>query len=106
MCEYLVLFIMCAGDWVEDFYGLQTSCPYQVMRHQQKGLSRLASCSAAADVWSLGNLLVLLALGEVLFPGDLDLVQDPALLQEEESEALLASVIRQAVNPAEVSCLL
>lgn len=50
----------------------------------------------------LGNLLVLLALGEVPFP---DLVQYPALLQE-ESDALLASMIRQAVDPADVSFLL
>ena len=49
----------------------------------------------------LGNLLVLLALGELPFPGDLDLVQNPALLQE-ESDALLASMIRQAVDPADV----
>lgn len=97
---------MCAGDWVEDVYGVQSSCPFQVKNHQQKGLSRLASCSAAADVWSLGNLLVLLALGELPFPGDLDLVQDPALLQQQESDALLASVIRQVVDPDEVSCLL
>ena len=72
------------------------------MRHRQRGMSHVASCRSTADVWSLGNLLALLALGYMPFPGHLDLVPDSTLLQQEEADELLGSVIRQVVDPVRV----
>lgn len=97
--------LMSTGDWVEDVYGLQSTCPYQQMRCHKKGMSQLESCSSSADMWSLGNLLALFALGDMPFPGDLDLVPDAEILEEEQLTEFCGSVIRQLVDPTRVSCL-
>ena len=92
-----------AGDWLEDVYGVQSTCPYQQKRHQQQGESRLEACRASGDIWSLGILLALVALGEVPFPGDLQLLQGSDELGMDQQRAFIVSVMRQIVDPVKVS---
>ena len=92
-----------AGDWLEDGYGVQSTCPFQQKRHHN-GMSLQGSCTAAADMYALGVLLALLALGHLPFPGDPHLLQDARTLQDPELiDELSWSVICQVVDPVWVS---
>ena len=92
-----------AGDWLEDVYGVQSTCRYQQMRHSQDGMSRLDACSPLGDIWSLGILLALVALGEMPFPGDLQLLQGSDELDRDQQTGFVASVQRQIVDRVKVS---
>ena len=90
-----------AGDWPEDVYGMQSICPYQHMRCYKQGMSCLDACSASGDIWSLGILLALVALGEMPFPGDLPLLQSSGG-EEDQLLKLFGSVLQQLVDPVKV----
>ena len=69
-------------------------------------MSHQESCRADADVYALGALLALLALGHLPFPGDAELLQDNEALQDPESmDDFCRSVLGQVVDPVQVSCL-
>ena len=70
------------------------------MRQLQQGMSRLDSCKASGDIWSLGILLALVAVGEVPFSGDLQLLQGSDELDQQMG--FRASVMRQFADRVKV----